>query len=918
MRRWVRILRGIVAIGLSMGAGGCLYTEQAKVMPPMTIPFGGAYRVNQALRDHPPQTVAVLPFLNKTEKKEAFDIVRQAFHGHFSKLNYTAVPLFKVDHALRQAGLDTPAKVVEAPPQKLREILQVDAVIRGQVTHYDRIYAAVYSQVAVGAEVQMIEAKTGKELWWCKDVSRKHGGGLPTTPVGFILTAVTTALNMREIELLRSSDDLFRDMIKTIPQPTLAQALRPPNITILVHDGMRRTDRYALRVGDILKVAMEGDPGKKALFRIGDLRKNIPLREEDPGSYTGSYKVLPGDFVTEALITGTLKDDQGTGTEWVDALGPVTIDTIPPQVPGSLKVTGRDRAAELSWAEGSDKDIAKYKIYRSSTPLTGYHEVGSTELTAFQDRDLINGTGYYYRISAVDLAGNESGLSQLTRATPVTPGPTVVKGVITGETTWFAGASPYLIEGEVVVDTRGTLTIEPTSVIQSRGEGIAISGKLIARGDERSMITFEAASPEKIWRGLVFNGTKNEESAVEYTKITGASAGITCLSSSPLIANNDLSKNQVGLRIREPFSRPRIQRNNISGNTLAGVEISGGAAPLLEENEIRGNQKDGVISREANPSIQKNRILNNAEAGLRFLSSSGRLSNNNIHDNGKYEIMNSLENDIPVEADDNWWGTREGPKVVDRIYGRVHYRRILDAPFPQGKSVELPILQGPLAGPLTQDSFLILGNSPYVVEKEVIVDGGATLFIQPGVSLRFNSGASILVKKGGIDARGTRDGWITFTSNSLSPSPGSYPAAIRFEQSSPVASFLRYCILEFAETGLEIAYGAPDIDHCLITQNSQAGMKVSQEGAPKVFFSTFTKNAGTGAVVALGASRPKIHRSNFTENPFAIQNLSSIYLDARENWWGEASPSESIFLGEINRKPWLERPEPEAFVGRKP
>jgi parallel beta-helix repeat protein len=98
----------------------------------------------------------------------------------------------------------------------------------------------------------------------------------------------------------------------------------------------------------------------------------------------------------------------------------------------------------------------------------------------------------------------------------------------------------------------------------------------------------------------------------------------------------------------------------ISGNTLAGVEISGGAAPLLEENEIRGNQKDGIESREANPSIHKNQILNNGEAGLRFLSSSAFLSQNNIHDNGKYEVFNSLEKDVPVEASDNWWGTQEG------------------------------------------------------------------------------------------------------------------------------------------------------------------------------------------------------------------------------------------------------------------
>ncbi len=121
--------------GLGIGGTGCVYTEQAKITAPMVLSFKGEYRVDQSLRDHPPQSVAVLPFLNRTDKKEAFDIVRKSFHGHFSTLNYTAVPLFKVDQALRQAGLDTPEKVAQTPPQNLREILHVDALVRGEITH---------------------------------------------------------------------------------------------------------------------------------------------------------------------------------------------------------------------------------------------------------------------------------------------------------------------------------------------------------------------------------------------------------------------------------------------------------------------------------------------------------------------------------------------------------------------------------------------------------------------------------------------------------------------------------------------------------------------------------------------------------------------------------------------------------------
>ncbi len=916
MRRWIRTCLEIMVVAAVTANAACLYTEQAKVMAPVVLPFKGEYRFDPTLKDHPPQTIAVLPFLNRTEKKEAFEIVRQSFHGHFSKLNFSVLPLFKVDHALRQAGLETPDKVAAASPQKLREILKTDAVIRGEVTHFDRIYAGVYSQVAVGAEVQMFDGKTGKELWWAKNVSRKHGGGVALTPVGVILTAATTALNMREIELLRSSDDLFRDMIKTVPQPGLSQALRPPNITILAHDGMRRTDRYALKSGDLLKVALEGDPGKKAFFRIGDFKRDLPLREEEPGTYVGSYKVLPGDKASEALITGTLTDDLGNSSEWVDALGPVTIDTIPPGIPTELKASGRDKVVELRWAKGTEEDIARYKLYRSSTPLSGFEEVSATELTVFLDRNVTNGTSYYYKISAVDLAGNESRLSQAIRSTPVAPGPTPVTGSLSGEVTWYAAASPYLIEGEVIVEPEAVLTIEPGTVIRSKGEGLSVRGTLLARGEPQRMVIFEPATAGEAWKGIAFQAGKGEKSALEYARISGADIGIRCRSSSPRIGYNDVSRNQTGIQVSDAFSQPRIYNNTFAFNSLYGIEVSSGAGPEIEDNEIRGNLRDGVQVKDGKISLQRNRIFRNGEAGIRLFSSGAVLRKNSLHDNGKYEIYNSAERDILIDALENWWGSREGSKIVERIYGRVNYSRILDSP--EGNPVELSVLAGPLGGRIVRDSFLVQAHSPYLVERELVVDEKAILFIQPGVTLNFSPGASIVLQNGGIHSRGTGERWITFTSGGSSPIPGSYPAAVRFELDSSVSSSFRYCIFELAETALDIAHGSPEIDHCLITRNAQAGIRVSQTASPKISFSTFLKNAGTGALVALGSSRPTIQKSNFQENPFAIQSQSSIHFDARENWWGAVPPPADLLLGDVNFKPWLEAPEPDAFSGRRP
>jgi hypothetical protein len=49
----------------------------------------------------------------------------------------------------------------------------------------------------------------------------------------------------------------------------------------------------------------------------------------------------------------------------------------------------------------------------------------------------------------------------------------------------------------------------------------------------------------------------------------------------------------------------------------------------------------------------------------------------------------------------------------------------------------------------------------------------------------------------------------------------------------------------------------------------------------------------------------------------AIQSFSSLYIDARQNWWGKSPPDMRMIFGDpeknVNIRPWLERPEPDAF-----
>ena len=88
----------------------------------------------------------------------------------------------------------------------------------------------------------------------------------------------------------------------------------------------------------------------------------------------------------------------------------VTLDTTPPSQPQGLSANADNTKVDLSWAANAEPDLAGYNVYRSTTQGTGYTKINSATITAptYHDTDLTNGTAYYYVITAVDQATNES------------------------------------------------------------------------------------------------------------------------------------------------------------------------------------------------------------------------------------------------------------------------------------------------------------------------------------------------------------------------------------------------------------------------------------------------------------------------------------------------------------------------------
>jgi len=882
----------------SLLQGCAVATQDTAVSPQLDLSLKPKFVVSERLRTSPPRTVAILPLENKTEKEEAFEIVRGALFNHLSSYPFELIKLYRVDRRLQERNLCRPEEIAAQTPQELGRILEADALIYGQITHYDRIYAVFYSQVAVGASLRLVEARTGETLWEISHVSRKHEGGVSTTAWGIALTAVTTAINVRKIELLRAADDLCRDMVGTLPTPSLAQALKPPEITMLASD----SGGTVKRAGEVIKVVMAGDPGCLSSFDLGELKHKIPMVEGPAGIYTGTYQVLPGDNIKEAIITARLTDRSGNCREWQDVLGPVTIDTTPPAIPQGLRGKGRAGSALLSWEANPDPDLAGYRLYRSTTPLSGYAPIQETEWQKAEDKGLINGQQYFYRLTTLDRAGNESPPTPAVAVVPVAPGPTRVAGEMRGEVTWYREASPYIISGEVSVPVDSSLIIEPGTQILSQGPPLRVRGKLMARGEEGAEIRITASGSEG-WEGLILEGG---QVALENCQIRLARVAVSCLSGSPHLVCCDLSQNGLGLYAEGALSSPHLESCTIAFNQEEGVQVRSSARVEMMGCQIDHNGRSGVRIEGGAGVLTGCEIAFNRGEGILVQDSSAEIEGCSFHDNGGYHLYHASPQATPLLARGNYWGTVRLEEILDRIHGAADFLPCLDAPPPAGKPLELPILSSPLPRQIDRTSYLVPSRSPYLVKEVVTVTGGAELRILPGVIIQFAAGETgLLIEDGAVIARGQPSLAVSFRSASLHPLPGDYAYALMFKD--PLhTSYLEHCRIEHASTSLLIQAGGPEICRCQIIGSLQNGIECSGQSSPKITACKIAGHRNGAGIVCSGYCKPVLRGNSIVDNAWALVNYSSLLLDARENWWGGAPPPEGLIMGEVDFSGWLQ------------
>lgn len=119
-----------------------------------------------------------------------------------------------------------------------------------------------------------------------------------------------------------------------------------------------------------------------------------------------------------------------------------TLDTTSPNIPTGLLVTDARTGGRLNlgWESNVEEDLSGYVLYRANEPGGPYEKLTDLDnITTFSDNTVNNDLEYYYKLAAVDFAGNISDQTQAVKGVPThditppaTPENLVLKNIGTG------------------------------------------------------------------------------------------------------------------------------------------------------------------------------------------------------------------------------------------------------------------------------------------------------------------------------------------------------------------------------------------------------------------------------------------------------------------------------------------------------
>jgi fibronectin type 3 domain-containing protein len=185
--------------------------------------------------------------------------------------------------------------------------------------------------------------------------------------------------------------------------------------------GEKTTETSVLAIGSWVHVAVTLN-GDTAILYVGGAPVATNVAAINPTGFDfkpANNYIGKSQFASDPLFNGRIDDfriyNYALTASQVNDIkngGSPGDDITPPAVPTNLTATAEGGSIALDWANNTEPDLAGYTVYRSLTSGGGYVSIATgVAASAYSDNTVTDGTTYYYAVSAVDTAANESAMS---------------------------------------------------------------------------------------------------------------------------------------------------------------------------------------------------------------------------------------------------------------------------------------------------------------------------------------------------------------------------------------------------------------------------------------------------------------------------------------------------------------------------
>jgi autotransporter-associated beta strand protein len=235
-----------------------------------------------------------------------------------------------------------------------------------------------------------------------------------------------------------------------------------------------------------------------------------------------------------------------------------------PTAPENLNAIAGDAQVSLTWTPYPS--ATSYNVKRSTTPGGPYTTVGTPAGTSFTDSPLVNGTPYYYVVSAV--ASSESPNSTEASATPTGVNATLSTVVTSEPTVWADGISSATITVTLLNSSNTPIANKLVSLAQTTGSGATIT---------------------------TVTGTTGADGKAIFT-VASTTIGTAVFTATDVTDSLPLTEDTATVIFADPSSRLAINVNITGGTEETASTLSGPAGGLgTTWNQFVGPNSPGVL-----------------------------------------------------------------------------------------------------------------------------------------------------------------------------------------------------------------------------------------------------------------------------------------------------------------------------------